>query len=110
MMVHSVMAVIPGRHHQRDHLALNAAEWPGGVHQLTIEIVVQPHRPRMHSVDTQYVVLVGNPLRFGNVDVVDKRHDFLQLSAILSPSCLFAGCLAPAATDYPESITNRPSG
>lgn len=61
-MVNSIVAFVQNRHADGEHFALAWRERPGTVHQLQVKLVVLAHHRRMHSMDLEDVVPIGNAL------------------------------------------------
>ncbi len=82
VMVHSIVAAIQCRDADADELTLAAAERPGAMHHLFVQLPVLAHHCGMHGMHLDDVVGVGDTIRFGECvggDVADERHDGLAV-------------------------------
>lgn len=77
VVVQSIVALIDGRDPNPQDLALEPRERTGTVHELSIELEVQPHYLRMHAVDLDDVIRIGHSAGrrdVGFVNIAYVRH------------------------------------
>jgi hypothetical protein len=82
-MMYSVTALIFGRHHHGDHLALDTGERAAAAHQFDIEIVMVAHGLRVDAVNLDDIILIVHaPFRWDPFFryIVDERHSIPGLS------------------------------
>lgn len=60
MVSDSIMAAIGGRYGHSDHLALRSGERSRAVHQLAVQIIMQPDYAAVNTVNPENVVMIGN--------------------------------------------------
>jgi len=75
VMYSSVVAVVVGRNYNPDHLPLPARERTPAPHEFDVEVEVVAHYSRVYAMDAEDVVIIGNPVPFWDVRILDIGNE-----------------------------------
>jgi hypothetical protein len=88
VMMQSVAAFVFGRYDHGNHFTLNSVQRALAVHQLPVQIIMQPHRAAVDAMDPEDIVPVRDNILGRNSilgDIIDECHLlFLMLKEILN--------------------------
>ena len=74
-MVDSIRTVIEARDPHGQDFAFSPGERSRAVHQLAVQFPVMPHHRRVHRVDLDDVVRIGDPFRCGKIARGSVRYE-----------------------------------